>query len=83
MSKEKEHTKLTDTLTLSKIDGRYWLWDETRGMNLAMGVSTQTEAFTEALTYYQNRTTKLTKELTKLKNNVDTFLDSVCIDYEF
>lgn len=73
-------TKLTDTLTLSECHptadhrGAWWLYDKTRGMNLAMGAKTQADAFVAALTYYQDRLTTVEAEHKALKTKVDAFV---------
>jgi hypothetical protein len=67
-----------DTITLVKhVDLEdYWLWDEVRGMNLAMGVKTEQEAFIKALMYYQKRLLLVEKEFELLSNKVNTFVES-------
>jgi hypothetical protein len=52
----------------------YWLYDKTRGMNLAMRAETPTEAFVEALHYYQERLTLRELELALLQSKVDAFV---------
>lgn len=66
-----------DILTLiSRLDG-FWLWDVTRGMNLAMKAKTEQLAFVEALTYYQKRLQKVETELSQLENKVSLFVNSI------
>jgi hypothetical protein len=73
--------KLSSTLTLSECHptfehrGAYWLFDKTRGMNLAMGADTPQDAFVEALTYYQSRLLEMEKKHKELKDKVDVFLN--------
>ena len=75
--------KLSDTLTLSECHptaeyrGKFWLWDETQGMNLAMGAETEEEAFVKALEYYQTYMTKYKNSFRSLKNKVDDFVNNV------
>lgn len=72
--------KLTDTIMLSECNptadykGKFWLYDHTVGMNLAMGAKTERDAFVEALIYYQNRLEKEKKEHKELRDKVDSFL---------
>ena len=51
------NTTLSDTLTLSEGHDGFWLYDKTRGMNLAMHTKSERDAFIECITYYQNRLT--------------------------
>ena len=73
--------KLSRTLLLSKCHstsehrGEYWLWDETRGMNLSMGANSPQDAYVEALTYYQKRLSDVEKSYKDLKNRVDNFVN--------
>lgn len=66
-----------DTITLTKpIDKEdFWLYDTTRGMNLAMGAKTEQEAFVLALTYYQKRLKAIETEYNLLKDKVDIFIN--------
>jgi hypothetical protein len=70
-------TKLTDTLTISEYHDGYWLYDSTRGMNLAMRAKTERDAFVEAITYYQKLIIETNKELKNLNNAIDVFISSV------
>lgn len=73
-------TKLSDTLTLCRYSSPrsgnfgFWLYDKTRGMNLAMRAKTETEAFVEALTYYQKRLKEVETELSSLQLKVNNFV---------
>jgi hypothetical protein len=55
----------------------FWLWDETRQMNLSMRAATKEEAYLEALAYYQNRVLTLEAELKTLRNAADLFVETV------
>lgn len=44
----------TDTLNMVYCKDGFWLYDETRGMNLAMKQKSEREAFIEALEYGGN-----------------------------
>lgn len=80
MSNIKSHRKLSDTLTLTEDNRGWWLWDETRGMNLAMYEKTAEQAFVKALEYYQERLTEVENEYKSLKGNVDTFVSQIIKD---
>lgn len=74
MAKPISITKLSGTLTLSEGTDGLWLWDETRGMNLSMCAKSSTDAFVEALTYYQDRLARVEQEHAALRAKVDAFL---------
>lgn len=52
----------------------FWLYDETRGMNLSMRAESERDAFVEALHYYQERLTEIEKENATIKTKVDAFV---------
>ena len=64
----------TESLTLSEQSDGFWLWDKTRQMNLAMCAKTPFEAFTDALTYYQSRLTRIETDYRELSVRVDAFV---------
>jgi len=74
--------KISDTLTISlchadsehRIEPNYWLYDKTRGMNLAMGAETKEAAYLEALQYYQNRLMDVELKYKILTDKVNGFL---------
>lgn len=69
--------KLTDTLTISECKDGYWLYDETRGMNLAMRAKTEQDAYVKAITYYQKRCVEIEQKKEKLYDNVNNFIASL------
>ena len=75
-------TDLTSTLTISECKDGFWLYDETRGMNLAMRAKTRDEAFVDALEYYQERLKEVETEYAALKSKVEAFVDQVSEDSE-
>ena len=77
-----KNTKLTDTLTLSECHDGFWLYDKTRGMNLSMRAKTQTDAFVEALTYYQRRLSEVETAHRELRGLVDGFVSNFTEDEE-
>lgn len=80
MGKHLESVNLSETLTLSTCTDGFWLYDETRGMNLAMRASSPQEAFVEALTYYQERLSKLEGEYKTLNHKVQEFVSQFSDD---
>jgi hypothetical protein len=65
----------TETIELTKGKTGFWLWDETRQMNLAMHTKTEQEAFIETIEFYQERLTEIETKYYKLKNQVDCFVN--------
>jgi hypothetical protein len=63
MSKIIQHSVLTDTLGLTECRDGFWLYDKTRGMNLAMRSETEQAAFVKAITYYQKRLAEVEKTI--------------------
>lgn len=74
MSKAISFTKLSDTLQISEHHDGFWLYDFTRGMNLAMRAETRDAAFTEALSYYQDRMAKTEAAYADLRRQVQNFV---------
>ena len=80
--------KLSDTLTLSQCHRHddkpagFWLYDKTRGMNLALAEPTEIAALTEALTYYQKRLKRVSGEYKALYDKVSAFIVEVRGDDE-
>lgn len=69
--------KLTDTLTISEDKDGYWLYDKTRGMNLAMKAKTEQDAYIDAITYYQKRCAEVEHKKKKLYDSVNSFIESL------
>ena len=74
MSKCISSTELSSSLTLSEYTDGFWLYDETRGMNISLQAKTPKIAFVEALTYYQNRLSQMESTYWNLKHRVDDFV---------
>jgi len=78
--------EVSDTLTLCeyKTGGSkgFWLYDSTRGMNLAMRENTETDAFVEALDYYQTRLRTIEKDYSNLAKEVREFFSRLPEDFE-
>jgi hypothetical protein len=74
------YIKLTDTLSLCEYQNPkngsfgFWLYDETRGMNLAMRAESERSAFVEALGYYQEKLQSVESELVELSTKVNKFI---------
>lgn len=68
-------THLSDTLHLADCHDGFWLYDDTRGMNLSMSAKTKDDAFVEALTYYQERLKQVEGWYSSLKSKVDQFVE--------
>lgn len=70
---------LSETLSLCEYkSGGYlgfWIYDETRGMNLSMRAKTEREAFVEVITYYQERLKEIEDKYAKLNNQVSVFVE--------
>lgn len=74
MSKIIKHEVLTDKINLTECTDGFWLYDETRGMNLAMGAKSEREAFVEALEYYQDRLKQVESAHNCLTKRVNEFV---------
>lgn len=82
--KPDNNVKLSDTLCLSefKTGGSkgFWLWDETREMNLSMRAPSERDALVEALEYYQERLSELESKYSDLAKSVSDFVQKVTGD---
>lgn len=70
----------SDTLTLSECSDGWWLYDTTRGMNLAMRAPSREAAMIAAITYYQGRLQKVETEHRDLSAKVDAFVSQFTDD---
>lgn len=77
MSKVINHKELSPTLSMSECTDGFWLYDDTRGMNLAMREKTEEAAYIEALEYYQERLKEVENNYNNLKAKVDHFISQV------
>lgn len=82
-----EQIDISDTINLVHIDkghgdAGWWLWDETRGMNLAMKAKSEREAFSDALEYYQRRLKEVESAHKCLSSRVDAFVSQFTDDDE-
>ena len=67
MSKKHIRIVKTKNLNLSRGSDGYWLYDEARGMNIAMRSNSERDACLDALRYYQFKVDALEKERKELK----------------
>ena len=74
--------KLTDTISLAECHDGYSLYDYTRGMNLSMRAKTQTDAFVEAITYYQKRTKYVETKINKMEESLNIFINTISDDVD-
>ena len=80
MAKTIHSWKLSDTLHLTECTDGFWLYDDTRGMNLSMRAKTSGAAFVKALTYYQERLKKVETDYHSLQAKVDAFVEQFVDD---
>lgn len=66
-----------ETLSLSECTDGFWLYDETRGMNISMRAKTEQSAFIEALMYYQERLQKIEAEHKSILEKVNAFIAQI------
>ncbi len=76
MMKRYTNTTLSATLTLSEGDDGFWIYDKTRGMNLAMRAKSEREAMVDCITYYQTRFNDMEKAYFSLYERVNDFVES-------
>ena len=69
--------KINNVTTLTKRRNGYWLYDENRGMNLAMRAKDEKSALVFALEYYQGRLVEVERENAGLHKHIDIFLEGL------
>ena len=74
MGKTIKSEKLSESITLSECTDGFWLYDKTRGMNLAMRSESRELAFLSTIDYYQERLLSVESEYATLKERVDNFV---------
>ncbi|OTE92244.1 hypothetical protein B1K96_15385 [Escherichia coli] len=74
MSKVIKYNVLSKSLSISECTDGFWLYDESRGMNLAMREKTAEAAYLQALEYYQKRLKEVENDYNNLKAKVDHFV---------
>ena len=68
------HVVKAETFTITQCRDGYWLYDKTRGMNIAMRAESVEAAFTEALLYFQRRLREVEQAHCSLKVKVADFV---------
>ena len=63
-----------DTLALSECTDGFWLWDETREMNLSMKAKTEQAALVETIGYYQRRLLEVEGDRDTMRNRINNVL---------
>lgn len=74
MAKTISHEILSETVAITERTDGWWLYDKTRGMNLAMRAESRDAAFMEAITYYQRRLLEVETSYRTLQRKVDCFV---------
>ena len=74
MAKRRNIVELSETLSLSEDNG-FWLWDDTRGMNLSVRAKTPQDALVEGIMYYQERLGQIEQEYRDMSQKVDAFVE--------
>jgi hypothetical protein len=79
--------KLTSTLSMSEYPSTsghagFWLYDSTRGMNLAMREKSREAAYLKALQYYQRLLAEIETKYKTLDDQVSAFISRVSSNEE-
>ena len=82
MAKTISHEILSETVAITECTDGWWLYDKTRGMNLAMRAESRDAAFLAAITYYQRRLIEVETSYRTLRRKVDCFVGQFVDDYE-
>ena len=77
MKKYISSIKLTETLTLTECKDGFWLYDDTRGMNLSMRAKTPQDAYIECISYYQKRLMEMEHKYKTLSSTVESFVSTL------
>lgn len=70
---------LSETLNLVETTTGWWIYDTTRGVNIAMHEATPLDAFIYALEYYQRRLGEVETAHKKLRGQVQTFVGNFTV----
>ena len=82
MAKTISHEILSETVAITECPDGWWLYDKTRGMNLAMRAKSRDAAFMQAIGYYQRRLIEVENGYSTLQRKVDCFIGQFVDDYE-
>lgn len=75
MGKVISSEELSPTLHLSECSDGWWLYDSTRGMNLAMHAKSREAAWLELAGYYQHRLASMETAYRTLRDKVESFVE--------
>lgn len=65
-----------DTITLYKTEKRgFWLWDETRKINLSVSAVNEQAAFVECIMYYQQRLKEVESNYHAMQSRLHAFME--------
>ena len=74
--------KLSETITLTEQTDGWWLYDNTRGMNIGMREESRDKAFLKAICYYQKRLSEVEQKHKQLSKRVESFIGQFIEDYD-
>lgn len=77
MGRRISKVELSPTISLSECTDGWWLWDNTRGMNLSMKAASAQDAFLETISYYQRRLAEVEAQLKDVTTKVDAFVNQI------
>ncbi len=66
-----------NSLCLSECTDGFWLWDETREMNLSMKAKTERVALVETILYYQRRLAEVETDRDAMRARIDDVLNAL------
>lgn len=75
--------KFDENIILTECVDGFWLYDETRGMNLSMKCKSESAALFEALQYYKNRSIEYENNLNLLRTKVLGFVELFVHDVDY
>lgn len=74
MSKLIAVEEFSESVHISECSDGFWLYDKTRGMNLAMRAKTREDALKKAVSYYQHRLAEAEAENKAFRDKVEAFV---------
>ncbi len=82
MAKTISHEILSESVAITGCTDGWWLYDKTRGMNLAMRAESRDAAFMKAIGYYQRRLSEVETAHRCLSGRVDAFVSQFVQDQD-
>ena len=82
MAKTISHEILSESVAITECADGWWLYDKTRGVNLAMRAKSRDAALMQAIGYYQRRMSEVETRYRTLQRKVDCFVGQFVDDYE-